>query len=63
MPEKDKSYFCPCDKWRENFPKINAPFLLPLTAVGEYNGKPFKYCPWCKEELVKYEGREWGNQE
>ena len=53
MAEKDRSYHCPCDAWGENFPAINAPFLLPLTAIGEYKGVPFKYCPWCQKELVE----------
>lgn len=56
MPEKDYSYYCSCPKWTVNFPLINAPFLLPLTAVGEYDGEPFEYCPWCGKKLVEYKG-------
>jgi hypothetical protein len=52
---QDKSYFCPCDKWRENIDKINAPFLLPMTAIGVYDGALFEYCPWCGEKLIKWE--------
>ena len=51
--KKDSIYHCSCPKWAENMPKLNAPFLLPLTAIGEYDGDPFEYCPWCAKELVE----------
>ncbi len=38
---------CECRDWKENIDKVNAPWLLSLSAVGKYTGKPFTHCPWC----------------
>lgn len=45
-----------CEEWAENYPKVNAPFAIlsarnPLTYKG-YDGKKFKYCPWCAKPLT-----------
>jgi hypothetical protein len=38
---------CECDGWKENIDKINAPYMLNLSAIGQYDGKAFSFCPWC----------------
>ena len=45
---------CGCKDWKENIDKVDAPWLLPLSAVGDYDGKPFTHCPWCGKKLVKF---------
>lgn len=44
-----------CDDWKENIEQVGQPFKLlaarnPGTYKG-YDGKPFKYCPWCSSLL------------
>ena len=43
---------CICKDWQENIDILNAPYTLNLTAVEQYKGKSFKYCPWCGKELI-----------
>lgn len=43
---------CICPDFRENIDKINGPFVLQRARGGVgYQGKRFKYCPWCGSEL------------
>jgi len=44
---------CKCEDWAENMPKVNAPIMLQALRGGTtgYDGKPFKYCPWCGKLL------------
>jgi len=42
---------CDCKDWIENELIINAPYRLYLSAVGEYMGKKFIFCPWCGSKL------------
>lgn len=44
-----------CDDWRENIKHIDNVFQFmharnPMTYKG-YEGKKFKYCPWCSNLL------------
>ena len=38
---------CGCDDWKRNIGKIHAPYMLNLSAIGQYDGKVFSFCPWC----------------
>ena len=38
---------CECVGWKENIDKINTPYMLNLSAIGQYDGKAFSFCPWC----------------
>lgn len=42
---------CKCRDWKEHIEKVNAPWTLRLSAVGDYGGKPFTHCPWCGSKL------------
>jgi hypothetical protein len=44
---------CSCPKWLNNIYVLNAPYTLRLTAIGEYDGDAFEYCPWCGQVLVE----------
>jgi len=47
---------CKCQDWIENIAKVNAPInLMTLRTGHQYSGLVFKYCPWCKAELVETE--------
>ena len=52
---------CECADWEENMPKINAPFLMRQTAIGEYDGMPFTYCPWCGNSVTSKQSIEKNN--
>ena len=38
---------CTCEKWDDNIYILNAPYTLNMSAIGEYAGDDFVYCPWC----------------
>lgn len=44
-----------CESWKENISKLDAPFHFLAarnhSAYRGYDGKPFKYCPWCSSLL------------
>jgi len=45
---------CTCSDWKETLPKLNAPIQLQSARSGfkwQYDGTPFRFCPWCGEEL------------
>lgn len=45
---------CTCQDWIENIEKLNAPLRLQTIRSGftwQYDGKKFRYCPWCGKEL------------
>jgi hypothetical protein len=43
---------CKCKEWIENIGKIDGAFEFKANhGCGDYNGKKFKYCPWCGKEL------------
>lgn len=44
--------YCECAEWRENIGIVNTPWTLGLAALGEFNGIPFRYCPWCASPLT-----------
>jgi hypothetical protein len=46
-----------CEDWKPNSEKVDAPMVLlharnPSTYKG-YDGKPFKFCPWCGQPLYE----------
>ena len=52
---------CYCDHWEGNIKFITGPInahAIRYSKIG-YEGRAFKYCQWCGEELV--EEREEGN--
>jgi hypothetical protein len=43
-----------CTDWREQIAKVNGPIEMQAIRSGfrhQYDGKPFKFCPWCGQEL------------
>lgn len=45
---------CCCEEWRVNLPKINKPIILQTVRSGgqyQFDGAPFRYCPWCGKQL------------
>jgi len=41
---------CQCKEWELGIAKLNAPIDLQFARSGgkiQYDGKPFKFCPWC----------------
>jgi hypothetical protein len=49
MKMKDR---CHCGGWKNNIDIVNAPYSMHLSAVGEYKGKAFDFCPWCGDKLM-----------
>ena len=45
--------FCTCEYWEEGMAQISAALTLERLHGGQYTAKPFKYCPWCGEELFE----------
>ena len=45
---------CDCKDWEENIKKVDAGFVFLATHFNSkgYDGKPFKFCPWCAKELT-----------
>lgn len=49
------SLFCSCPDWAPNIKKVDGPIALQAVRSGgayQYDGKPFKFCPWCGRGLV-----------
>lgn len=47
---------CECKEWNENIAKINDPIVLQSIRSGfkyQYDGKKFKFCPWCGHLLME----------
>lgn len=45
---------CICSDWKDNIDKLNSGTLfMAMRGYGQYDGKVFKYCPWCGKELVE----------
>jgi len=43
---------CSCKDWQENIDFLNAGFVMCLVhGSSGYEGKVFKFCPWCGAEL------------
>lgn len=38
-----------CEDWAPEIEKVNGPIVLWSIRAGRdlFNGKPFKFCPWC----------------
>lgn len=46
---------CDCKDWENQIEILNGPIVLQTIRSGgayQYQGKPFKYCPWCSSELT-----------
>lgn len=46
---------CNCKEWAENMPKVEAPRVFAAArnpGTGDYDGVPFRYCPWCGKLLL-----------
>lgn len=58
MNEKPKGKYCGCEDWEPNIEKVNSlmcsAFNISHGLTG-YNGKIFKYCPWCGKKLKNKE--------
>ena len=44
---------CTCDDWKDCAHQIFAAQELAWLNGWEYEGKVFKFCPWCGKELFK----------
>jgi len=43
---------CTCADWEPGISKINGYIDVGrIHSMGDYTGKPFKYCPWCGKHL------------
>lgn len=45
---------CVCGAWAANIDKVNGPIVLQSIRSGfrrQYDGAPFRYCPWCGSKL------------
>jgi hypothetical protein len=51
---------CVCPDWAPGVEKINGPIITASIRAGRdlYDGKPFKFCPWCGSKLVEYDKRD-----
>jgi len=43
---------CNCFKWDKSIIHIEGAITLAHVHGIEYQGYPFKYCPWCGKELI-----------
>ena len=48
------SLICLCDDWETQIQKLNGPIVLASIRAGRdlFDGKPFKFCPWCGMQLM-----------
>ena len=44
---------CTCQAWKESEPQIMGAQQLAWTNGQVYTGSPFRFCPWCGNELEK----------
>lgn len=48
---------CTCAEWKPNIEKVNEPLMFLLarnpSTSQQYDGVPFRFCPWCASPLVK----------
>lgn len=44
---------CTCKEWQENLPKVEEPRMREHARTGcsDYDGVPFRFCPWCGYRL------------
>lgn len=49
---------CGCADWKPQMEKINGPIVLQSLRAGRdlYDGKAFKFCPWCGVRLGSKSG-------
>jgi len=42
-----------CNEWDKNIEKVNGPIVLQSILAGRdiYDGMPFKFCPWCGNDI------------
>ena len=46
---------CTCQLWADTIKKINASIDIARIHGLDYNGEPFRFCPWCGRDLNKDE--------
>jgi hypothetical protein len=44
---------CSCVDWQTNIPQLDSLLLLAATHRREYQGTPFRFCPWCGRSLIE----------
>jgi hypothetical protein len=47
---------CICQEWAQNIAKVDAPRMFMAARNPEtanYDGIPFRYCPWCAKYLIE----------
>ena len=42
---------CICDNWGKNIPQLRNLLLLAEEHGQEYQGVPFRFCPWCGQNV------------
>lgn len=51
---ESSGYSTCCDEWEQNIRKIDNFITLQFVRTGtQYDGVPFKYCPWCGKERIR----------
>jgi hypothetical protein len=48
---------CTCSDWQTNQPHLDSLLLLAFTHGRQYQGTPFRFCPWCGRTLTENTGR------
>jgi hypothetical protein len=44
---------CDCKQWKHGMLQIHSAQILAHNHGMQYTGEQFKYCPWCRKELIK----------
>jgi hypothetical protein len=55
IEERDQG--CTCSDWAANMPQLRNLLGLGITHGQDYEGKPFRFCPWCGQALVCITGQ------
>ena len=50
--------YCNCEDWKLSVPQIVSAQSLSWAHSMKYTGKPFRFCPWCAQELKVTDGPE-----
>ena len=50
--------YCNCEDWKLSVPQIASAQSLAFSHSMKYTGKPFRFCPWCAQELKVTDGPE-----
>jgi hypothetical protein len=53
LASKKEQDGCTCEEWEKGMASLNTILTLSsITGRQKYTGTPFKYCPWCRRELI-----------